>query len=286
MPTSWHLAIESSGLGGSVALFQYGTGQQGACQKGTVQEGLGPQGELHSQQVLPCQQGSVRNLAPAIDSLLRDAQVLPRQLSSLSVTCGPGSFTGLRVGLATAKMLAWTLNIPVVPVDTLEAIASRFAQSNSIAQLNSVELNSVEPGKLPSRYRLVTAMNAFRKQVFTSSWIVANSTQNADSPRLECAHRSTVVDADKWLADPWQVAASDRSCDDAPLWISGGAIGTYAGLDTMRCNLADASLWQPLAEQVGRLGLKGLATGRAVTAHELVPNYIRSSAAEENVGRR
>lgn len=282
MPTSWHLAIESSGLGGSVALFQYGTGQQGACQKGTVQEGIGPQGELHSQQVLPCQQGSVRTLAPAIDSLLRDAQVLPRQLSSLSVTCGPGSFTGLRVGLATAKMLAWTLNIPVVPVDTLEAIASRFAQSNSFAQLNSVE-----PGKLPSRYRLVTAMNAFRKQVFTSSWIVAGAGPDEDvSLRLECLQPSIVVDAAKWLVDPWQVQASDDSRDDLPIWISGGAIGTYPGLDTMRCNLADASLWQPLAEQVGRLGLTGLATGRAVTAHELVPNYIRSSAAEENVGRR
>lgn len=270
MSSSWHLAIESSGLGGSVALFQLGIGHQVIDH-----QVIGHQGELHSQLVLRSQQGSVRTLAPAIDSLFRDAHIVPSQLTSLSVTCGPGSFTGLRVGLATAKMLAWTLNIPVVPVDTLAAIASRFAQSNS-----------VEPGTMPVRYRLVTAINAFRKQVFTSCWTVANSTHNANSTRVECAHRSSVVDADKWLANPWQVAESDRICDDSPLWISGGAIGTYPGLDTSRCSLADASLWQPLAEQVGRLGLAGLAAGRAVTAHELGPNYIRSSAAEENVGRR
>ena len=116
MSLSWHLAIESSGLGGSVALFEYDGNFHG---------------QLHSQLILPNSMGSVRTLAPAIEQLLREAQLLVKQLGSLSVTNGPGSFTGLRVGLATAKMFAWTQRIPVVPVDTLEAIANRFAQASS-----------------------------------------------------------------------------------------------------------------------------------------------------------
>lgn len=246
MSTFWHLAIEASGLGGSVALFQYDDHYKG---------------ELHSQCVLPPNRGSVQTLAPAIDQLLRDAQFRVSQLASLSVTCGPGSFTGLRVGLATAKLLAWTAHIPVVPVDTLEAIALRFARSAGC-----------RAHSLPDQYRLVTAINAFRKQVFTSSWRIR-------AIDLQCQLPSTVVDASKWLADPWQCEDGET---DTPLWISGGAIGSYAGLNLQHCHLADTELWQPLAEQVGRLGLAGLANGRAVTAEQLAPNYIRSSAAEEN----
>ena len=246
MSTFWHLAIESSGLGGSVALLHYDGRYQGG---------------LHCQAVLPANRGSVQTLAPTIDQLLRDAQVKPAELASLSVTSGPGSFTGLRVGLATAKLLAWTAHVPVVPVDTLEAIALRFAQSTAS-----------HPGLMPDQYRLVTAINAFRKQVFTSSWRISSSD-------LQCQCPSSVVDADKWLADPWQ---SEQSETDTPLWISGGAIGSYAGLNPAHGCLADADLWQPLAEQVGCLGLTGLANGRAVSAEQLMPNYIRSSAAEEN----
>ncbi len=245
MSASWHLAIESSGLGGSVALFWYDESYQG---------------QLHAQIVLPADRGSVRTLAPAIDQLLRTAQLTASQLSSLSVTSGPGSFTGLRVGLTTAKMLAWTAKLPVVPVDTLAAIAGRFERSfhRPIG---------------PEPVYLVSAINAFRRQVFTSSWKLTSAGSHCELP-------STVVDADAWLANPWQGSTSE---EDRSIWISGGALGTYTGIDSTRFQLADSGLWQPLAEHVGMLGLAGLAAGRAVSAHQLAPNYIRASAAEENV---
>lgn len=257
MSQSWHLAIESSGLGGSIALLQYDENYQG---------------ELHTQVVLPSDKGSVQTLAPAIENIVKGAGLQPRHLGSLSVTAGPGSFTGLRVGLATAKMLSWTLNLPVVAVDTLETLAHRFIESLKWDRLPGKEPNSNSNTTSPSQseYRLVAAINAFRRQVFTSSWLVMGD-------EVKCHLPSTVVDADKWLADPWQ-ADNQRG----PIVITGGALATYPNISADIYQLADPQLWSPQASQVGVLGLRGLAQGHAVTAEQLMPNYIRSSAAEEN----
>src|SRR5436309_14608092 len=63
-------------------------------------------------------------LMAAIDRLLSDARWTPRDLEGLAVTVGPGSFTGLRVGLSTVKGLALALAIPVAAVPTLDAMAA------------------------------------------------------------------------------------------------------------------------------------------------------------------
>jgi tRNA threonylcarbamoyladenosine biosynthesis protein TsaB len=57
---------------------------------------------------------------------VKEAGVRPEQLQGIAVTSGPGSYSGLRGGLATAKTLAQTLKIPLVGVSTLEAIAYNF----------------------------------------------------------------------------------------------------------------------------------------------------------------
>jgi tRNA threonylcarbamoyladenosine biosynthesis protein TsaB len=63
-------------------------------------------------------------LMAAIDQLLSDAGWTARDLEGLAVTVGPGSFTGLRVGLSTVKGLALALAIPVAAVPTLDAMAA------------------------------------------------------------------------------------------------------------------------------------------------------------------
>lgn len=65
---------------------------------------------------------SVR-LMPAIHQLMNDIQMKPDQLDEIVVAKGPGSFTGVRIGLATAKAMAWSLDIPIKGVSSLETLA-------------------------------------------------------------------------------------------------------------------------------------------------------------------
>ncbi|NBJ71564.1 MULTISPECIES: tRNA (adenosine(37)-N6)-threonylcarbamoyltransferase complex dimerization subunit type 1 TsaB [Clostridia] len=65
---------------------------------------------------------SVR-LMPAIDRLMKEVNMKPEQLEKVIVAKGPGSYTGVRIGLATAKTMAWALNIPVIGVSSLEVLA-------------------------------------------------------------------------------------------------------------------------------------------------------------------
>lgn len=63
-------------------------------------------------------------LMPAVDRLLGDAGWAPASLEGLAVAIGPGSFTGLRIGLSAAKGLAWALGLSVAAVPTLDAMAA------------------------------------------------------------------------------------------------------------------------------------------------------------------
>lgn len=65
-------------------------------------------------------------LVPLIQSLLERAQVDLGDLTALAVSIGPGSFTGLRIGLATAKGIAYSSNLPLLGVSTLHANAARI----------------------------------------------------------------------------------------------------------------------------------------------------------------
>ena len=65
-------------------------------------------------------------LVPNIDEVLRFADVKREEISAVAVSLGPGSFTGLRIGLAAAKAIAYALEIPLVGVPTLEVLAAAF----------------------------------------------------------------------------------------------------------------------------------------------------------------
>ena len=157
------LAIECSGLHGSVAILE------GSRCLELIQ--------------LPTDQSSVQSLASSIDNLVRQAGHKPQ---FISVTHGPGSFTGLRVGLTTAKMLAFAWQISIVPVDTLELLAYQI----------------VHRQEWPTGIMVVPVINAFRQQVFTAVWM-----SGADK-RIVPLSPSTVVDAALWMADPLTTCCS------------------------------------------------------------------------------
>ncbi|MBT2729239.1 tRNA (adenosine(37)-N6)-threonylcarbamoyltransferase complex dimerization subunit type 1 TsaB [Bacillus sp. ISL-75] len=66
---------------------------------------------------------SVR-IMPAIQTLMKDCEKVPADLTKIVVAKGPGSYTGVRIGVTIAKTLAWTLKIPLVGISSLEILAS------------------------------------------------------------------------------------------------------------------------------------------------------------------
>ena len=78
-------------------------------------------------------------LVPEAGQLLSEQGLTPKDLEAVAVSVGPGSFTGLRVGLVLAKTLAWLNQIPLLAVDTLQALAQQLIPGESIpASANSV----------------------------------------------------------------------------------------------------------------------------------------------------
>lgn len=98
------LAVETSGLSGSIALFSEGQVYR--------EQSLSADGPRHAQV-----------LVRETDVLLRNAGLTVSDLTSVAVSIGPGSFTGLRVGVVFAKTLAWLQGIPLVAVNSLQSLA-------------------------------------------------------------------------------------------------------------------------------------------------------------------
>jgi tRNA threonylcarbamoyladenosine biosynthesis protein TsaB len=61
---------------------------------------------------------------PAIEELLKKVDIQPSELDAIAVANGPGSYTGVRIGVTIAKTLAWTLNIPIFSVSSLQLLAA------------------------------------------------------------------------------------------------------------------------------------------------------------------
>ncbi len=87
------------------------------------QVGLGLGSQLLAQQALDIHHRHNRDLAPAVAALLRGAGWRPRDLQGVIVSSGPGSYTGLRVGIMSAKTLAYVTGCVLIAVDTFACLA-------------------------------------------------------------------------------------------------------------------------------------------------------------------
>ena len=106
-----------------------------------------------------------RRLAPFIDHILKNNNVEVSGLDAVSISLGPGSFTGLRIGVSTAKGLAYGAGIPVIGVATLQALANRLVSEHP-ALLEENEANGL---------LLCPMIDARRMEVYTALF----------NPRLE-----------------------------------------------------------------------------------------------------
>lgn len=72
------------------------------------------------------------HIMPMLDKLLTNNNIVINRINKIFVVNGPGSFTGLRIGVTIAKIIAWSLNIPVVPISSLEVLASTSFEGDYI----------------------------------------------------------------------------------------------------------------------------------------------------------
>lgn len=88
-------------------------------------------GKLLSSKELLTPQSASSQLAPIIDQLLKESKILPKEIKAVAVASGPGSYTGLRIGVATAKGLCYGLQIPLIAINTLELMAYQVVNSST-----------------------------------------------------------------------------------------------------------------------------------------------------------
>lgn len=101
------LGIETATIAGSVALIS--------------------EDEVLAEYMVNTTEGHAETLLRKIDQIFHDTNRAPQECEAVAVSLGPGSFTGLRIGVCTAKAFAFALQKPVVGVSTLEALASNLA---------------------------------------------------------------------------------------------------------------------------------------------------------------
>lgn len=158
------LLLETSSRLCSVALAVDGVIQ-------AEREELDPQGFRHAEA-----------LHPMISDVLRDVGIRARELTGIAAAQGPGSYTGLRIGLAAAKGLALPWGIPCFGVDSLELIAEAVREAG--------------PSELP----IWSAIDARRSEVY-SAWFTAQCVRTSqDVPE--------VIDA-SWSSRPAAIAGGD-----------------------------------------------------------------------------
>lgn len=110
------------------------------------------------------------NLMPIIEEAFQKVNMKPNDIDTIFVTNGPGSFTGIRIGLTVAKIMAWGLKIKVVPISSLELMASTKNNKEYIAPLIDARRGYVFAGLYDSKLNSVivdsyVSLEDFKKQI-------------------------------------------------------------------------------------------------------------------------
>ena len=107
-----------------------------------------------------------------IEEALQEAQITPNDLSAIAVGSGPGSYTGLRIGVSAAKGLCYALQIPLIAVDTLEILAQQVKNISSGFIIPMIDARRMEV------YSAIFAPNLERKREVLAEIITENSFEN------------------------------------------------------------------------------------------------------------
>ena len=223
------LAVETSGFTGSIALWQDGVT--------TAEQVLAAGGRRHAQ-----------TLAMEADLLLKSLGLTPGDVDAVAVSVGPGSFTGLRVGVVFAKVFAWANNAQLIAVDTLQAVAEQS----------------------PDNIEIVTVISdAQRNEVFVNEFRLSDVQNHKHSLRIALG---------ELRIEPIDVVAS---ATDNLRAVSGPGLSRFANHFSATTRLTEESTWLPRAASVAVIGYRLLQQNKVADVELLEPLYVRRSYAEE-----
>jgi tRNA threonylcarbamoyladenosine biosynthesis protein TsaB len=217
-----------------------------SCSAGIVRDA-----EIVATRALDSAQGHAERLPGLLLAVLADAELTLDRIDLLAVTVGPGSFSGIRTGLAAARGIALVTGTRVVPVTTLEALAARTLVDGAPAE------------RLP----IVAARDARRGQIFMQRFHAEG--QPADRPRaLMPEAASADLDGRLWLVG-----------DGVPLLLAQLPPDQAARIQVLPDPL-------PGAEGVAMAALAALERGvEPIDGFALAPLYIRDADARPGAGR-
>lgn len=240
------LAIESSGLTASVAVVE---------EARTVAEYTVDYKKTHSQTLLPM-----------IDEVVRMTDLDLADIDAIAVSGGPGSFTGLRIGSATAKGLGLALDKPLIHVPTVDGLAYQVYGCRDI---------------------ICPIMDARRNQVYTGIYTFSASAGKKEGTR-------EVDPVFQVLRMQMAIAVEDliRRLNNynRPVVFLGDGVPVYremlsAGLK-VPYSFAPSYMNRQRAAVVGALGIRYFKAGKYETAMEHQPEYLRQSQAERERAQR
>lgn len=226
-------------------------------------------------------------LVNGIQKLMEQSNTARTELTGIAVGVGPGSYTGIRIAVTTAKTLAWTLNIPVVGFSSLAALAwSGYQKYIQTASADSTV-------KSDSTFWIIPLMDGRRAQVYTSLFeFRANSTvdpvQLSSLPhRLE---EDRIMLMDHWMnqiAEQYQALPPQERPDH--ILIVGETANHQERAEQLRdvvqveLTILECGLDAGCA---GEVGASLLVDGKYDDTHHLLPNYTQLSEAEANLLRQ
>ncbi len=191
-----------------------------------------------------------QTLLPMVDQVVSMLELDLHQIDAIAVSGGPGSFTGLRIGSATAKGLGMALGKPLIHVPTVDAMAYNLYGVSAF---------------------ICPIMDARRNQVYTGLYRFEEGFEVVEA---QCA-----MDMDRWIAE---LNAKGRR-----VIFLGDGVSVYAEKIrqqmTVPFDFAPAHCSRQRAASVAALGEVYYAQGRTETAAEHVPDYLRKAQAEREL---
>jgi tRNA threonylcarbamoyladenosine biosynthesis protein TsaB len=182
-----------------------------------------------------------RDLAATVDAVLKAEGLTPAELTGVMASRGPGSYTGLRVGLMSAKALAYATGCKLVAVGTFAATAEQA------------------PAEAQSLWVLADALQG---KVYVQRF-------DRGATGWGAADELRIVSVDEWL--PWATAGT---------WVTGPGVKVYAERIPQACPLAPEADREPRVESVFAVG-RNLTPLTREELFALEPLYRRGSSAEE-----